>query len=154
MNTNKWIWLDMDGTFVNFYGVENWLDYLIKKDPTPYRIAEPIYNMAELIEVLLELKENGYNVGVISWLSKTPNVGFDKKVIKAKMDWLERNLIADILDEIIITSYGKVKSATCEKYGYGVLCDDEEQNRNAWKNGATIDANKNLIKELKKLLTY
>lgn len=27
------IWFDMDGTIADFYGVENWLDYLLDEDP-------------------------------------------------------------------------------------------------------------------------
>ena len=27
---NKWLWLDMDGTFADLYGVNGWLDDLVK----------------------------------------------------------------------------------------------------------------------------
>lgn len=29
------IWLDCDGTWIDLYGVENWLDMLQAYDPTP-----------------------------------------------------------------------------------------------------------------------
>ena len=35
METKGTIYFDMDGTLANFYGVENWLDYLENEDTTP-----------------------------------------------------------------------------------------------------------------------
>ena len=40
----KTINFDMDGTFVDLYGVKNWLDYLINEDITPYKTAKPLVN--------------------------------------------------------------------------------------------------------------
>ena len=58
-----------------------------------------------------------------------------------------------VLDKVLIVPYGQCKADTCRQFcGYGVLADDEEQNRNAWNLGDTIDANKNLLEELAKLL--
>ena len=37
--------LDMDGTITNLYGVQNWLDYLIAEDVTPYAIAKPLLRL-------------------------------------------------------------------------------------------------------------
>ena len=44
----KMICFDMDGTLADLYGVQDWLDYLIEEDETPYLIAEPMCNMCEL----------------------------------------------------------------------------------------------------------
>ena len=33
---------DMDGTFVDLYGVENWLDDLTNSRTRPYEIAKPL----------------------------------------------------------------------------------------------------------------
>ena len=52
----KAIYFDMDGTIANLYGVNNWLDMIIAKDETPYRIAEPMVRMNVLARVLKELK--------------------------------------------------------------------------------------------------
>lgn len=152
MMNNNWIWLDMDGTFADLYGVDNWLEYLVALDTTPYEVAKPLYDMVDLLEVLMELKVIGYNIGIISWLSKNPDVEYGKKVAYAKKEWLSKYGMDLILDKILITPYGKRKADTCSKYGYGVLVDDEEPNRNEWYLGDTINANKNIIKELKKLL--
>ena len=97
MNKNKgWIWLDCDGTFVDLYGVENWLDDLLAFNVRPYAIAKPMYNISELIEILTELKLKGYNIGIISWLSKSPNIDYGTRVAKTKKDWLSRHGFDDI----------------------------------------------------------
>jgi hypothetical protein len=149
---NEWIWLDMDGTFVDFYGVDGWLEYLMKHDVTPYKVAKPLYNVFELLEVLFELKVKGYNIGVISWSSKDRNIDFDEVVEKAKREWLINKCFDLVLDKIIVTQYGVTKADTCRKYGKGILVDDEKQNRDAWDLGATINATENIIVELRKLV--
>ena len=152
MRDNKWIWLDMDGTFVDLYGIEDWLDDLVNLRTRPYAKAKPIYNMIDLILLLVELKQRGWKIGVVSWLSKNPNEEYGKRVITTKKDWLFSWGIDSVLDKVLIVPYGQCKADTCRKFGYGILADDEEQNRNAWDLGNTIDANKNLLEELAKLL--
>ena len=34
------IYFDMDGTIANLYGVDGWLDMIINRDATPYKVAE------------------------------------------------------------------------------------------------------------------
>ena len=60
MKINEWIWLDMDGTIADLYGVEGWLDDLIAFRTRPYEQAKDLYNTLDLLEVLLELKAKGY----------------------------------------------------------------------------------------------
>lgn len=150
--TDKWIWLDMDGTIADLSSVDGWLEDLIAHNTRPYAKAKDLYNALDLLEVLVELKLKGYKLGVISWGSKENNAEYDKAVEKVKREWLANRLLDSILDKIIVTPYGVRKADTCRKFGYGILADDEEQNRNAWDLGETIDANKNLLKELAKLL--
>ena len=66
----KTIYFDMDGTFVNLYGVEDWLDMLINEDTKPYAIAKPLFRMCEFARIIHKLQINGYRIGIISWLSK------------------------------------------------------------------------------------
>lgn len=149
---DNWIWFDMDGTIADLYGVDGWLDDLIAHNTRPYAQAKDLYNVLDLLEILLELKECGYKLGVISWCSKDNNLNYNREVIKTKKEWLAERLLDTLLDEILITSYGVCKADTCKNYGNGILVDDEEQNRNAWYLGETINANLNIINELKKLL--
>ena len=151
MRDNKWIWFDMDGTIADLYGVDGWLEDLIAHDTRPYAEAKDLYNVFDLLEVMIELKMKGYKLGVISWGSKENNREYDKAVEIVKKAWLYDRMMDTILDEIIVTPYGVRKADTCKKFGYGILVDDEEQNRNAWDLGNTIDATKNIIKALWKL---
>lgn len=144
----KWIWLDMDGTIADLYSVNGWLEDLLAHNTRPYAQAKSIYNDVDLLEVLLELKQNGYKLGVISWGSKENNADYDKMVAETKKEWLADRLLDVVLDKIIVTPYGVCKADTCRKYGVGILVDDEEQNRNAWDLGMTINATDNILKAL------
>jgi hypothetical protein len=147
---NKWIWLDMDGTIADFYSVNGWLDDLIAKSTRPYEKADSIYDI-DIILVLAELKAKGYNIGVISWGSKNSTDEFLNRVTRAKKEWLYSHLFDLVLDKIIVTHYGVSKSETCKKYGYGILVDDEQQNRDSWELGDTINANEDILEILKNL---
>lgn len=137
---------DLDGTLANLYGVENWLEYLINEDTTPYAVAKPLLNMSLLARYLNKLQKNGYEICVISWLSRNGSEDYNNAVAEVKMDWLRKHLASVAFDEIHIVKYGTPKYTL----GNGILFDDEEPNRNAW-NGTAFDE-KNILAELKKLL--
>lgn len=128
----KAIYFDMDGTIANLYGVDNWLDYLIKYDSTPYEIAKPMLNMSVLARILNRLQRKGYIIGIISWLSKTSTPEYGEKVRRAKINWLKKHLKSVKFDSIQIVDYGTPKYTL----GKGILFDDEIENRNAWGEGA------------------
>jgi hypothetical protein len=128
----KKIWLDMDGTIADLYGVEGWLNMLIDQDPTPYRMAEPMLNMSALARLLHKAQRLGYEVGIISWLSKTATAEYDLAVTQAKVEWLELHLPSVEWNEIKIVAYGTPKHELCK----GMLFDDEEHNRREWGIGA------------------
>ena len=128
----KAIYFDMDGTIANLYGVDNWLDYLIKYDSTPYEIAKPMLNMSVLARILNRLQREGYIIGIISWLSKTSTPEYGEKVRQAKINWLKKHLKSVKFDSIQIVDYGIPKYTL----GKGILFDDEIENRNAWGEGA------------------
>ena len=79
---------DMDGTIADLYGVENWLEMLIAEDTTPYAEAEPLLRLCSLARVLNRLQRNGYNLAVISWLSKSGTEEYNEAVTAVKMAWL------------------------------------------------------------------
>lgn len=128
----KKIWLDMDGTIANLYAVEGWLPMLRASDPTPYRQAEPMWNMSSLARLLHKAQRLGYEVGIISWLSKESNQEYDNLVTVAKIEWLEMHLPSVVFNEVKIVAYGTPKHSICS----GILFDDEEHNRNMWGVGA------------------
>ena len=145
---DKWIWLDMDGTFVDLYGVKNWLADLQSLNTRPYEIARPLVNTWSLLGVLLWAKENGYNIGVISWLSRNPSVDYGERVTKAKLDWLKKHDLDFILEEVLTVPYGVNKSDVCKKYGYGILFEDEKPNRESWKCGKAVNPCEDLVKAI------
>jgi len=148
---NKTLVFDMDGTIANLYGVENWLEDLRSFNPRPYIIAKPMYDMDLLNYLLNELKNDGWKIVVTSWLSKETTRAYDKEVRKAKREWLERYNFP--VDEIHLVKYGTTKANCTRKLGgYQILVDDNEQVRNGWNLGSTINANNDIITELAMLL--
>ena len=65
---------DMDGTIADFYNVDGWLDCLMAEDTRPYTEARPFYDMFAMMEVLNELKNDGWRVVVTTWLAKDANL--------------------------------------------------------------------------------
>ena len=122
---------DMDGTIADLYGVKNWLDYLLNEDPTPYAQAEPLLRLCALARRLNTLQKAGYEIAIISWLSKCGSSQYDREVTEAKMAWLSQHLPSVRWDRITIVPYGTPKQNFC-KTPLDILFDDEEPNRKAW----------------------
>ena len=64
------IYFDMDGTIADLYSVDDWLDKLRDENATPYIEAGTLLNMARLARLLNQLQDDGYTIGIISWLSR------------------------------------------------------------------------------------
>ena len=122
---------DMDGTIADLYGVENWLEYLLAEDTTPYAVATPLVRLATLARRLNTLQRNGYEIAVISWLSKSGSDEYNAKVTEVILDWLKKHLPSVAWDRITIVPYGTPKQNFCNN-PLDVLFDDEERNRENW----------------------
>jgi hypothetical protein len=136
-NTNemmKTIYFDMDGTIADLFSVENWLPMLKSFDPTPYEKARVMHNMSYLARLLNVLRQNGYKVGIISWLSMDSTIEYDNAVTKAKIDWLELHLASVEFDEIHIVPYGTPKEQFSS--GADILFDDTVSVRENWNGEA------------------
>lgn len=144
----KTINFDMDGTFVNLYGVENWLECLANEDATPYEIAKPLFNMSLFARYLNKLQQNGWEIAIVTWLSQNATNEYSKKVAKAKLEWLKKHLPSVEWDRITILDYGTPKQICCD-YESDILFDDEENNRKNW-NGVVFNVD-NIIEVLKTL---
>ena len=142
------IFFDMDGTIADLYGVENWLDYLIEKNPLPYEIAKPLVRLSTLARYLNKLQAQGFRIGIISWLSKDSNNIYDEMVTYTKIKWLEKHLASVQFNEIHIVDYGTPKELFSN--GNDILFDDEENNRDNWI-GTAYDVD-NIIDTLKSLM--
>ena len=148
-NLEKKIYFDCDGTFVDLYGVENWLDYLINSNPYPYIVAKPLVNLSYMARLIHKAQKEGYKVGIISWLSKNSTKEYDELVTIAKLEWLKKHLPSVEFNEIHIVKHGISKASL----GKGILFDDEQENRNEWNelSGKAYDV-KNMLQVLKGIL--
>lgn len=147
----KTLVFDLDGTVVNFYGVSNWLEDIRNGNPRPYIVAEPLYDMETLREILNLLKLQGWTIAVTSWLAKGSDKEFDELTRIAKREWLARYDFP--FDEIHLVKYGTTKAnCTRKNKGYQILIDDNEQVRKGWNLGNTINANENILEKLVDLL--
>lgn len=139
------IWFDMDGTLVDFYGVESWLEKIRTHDVSPYRDAKPLLNMQALARILNRLIRNGHEVNIVSWLSKEPHKEFDKMVTEAKKKWLKTHLASVKFTHIDIIAHGVPKNEGRE----GILFDDEELNRKTWgENAYNVNDIINILKAI------
>lgn len=125
------IYFDMDGTIANLYGVENWLEYLESADPYPYKAAEPMCDLRQLARTLNKLQKLGYEIGIVSWLSKNSTPAYDEAVRRAKRRWLAEHLTSVDWDELHFVKYGTPKQFVVRDRE-GILFDDEARNREAW----------------------
>lgn len=148
----KMICFDMDGTIADLYAVPNWLDKLRAEDASPYAEAAPMWDMKALREVLLKLIDKGYEICIISWLSKDSTEEYKTAVRKAKREWLEKyNFPAGKCHFI---AYGRTKADCIRRVADApaVLIDDNKKVRDGWHLGESIDPTRvNLLEVLSAL---
>lgn len=126
------IYFDMDGTIADLYGVDNWLPKLRAEDTTPYTDAEPMVDVEEFQLTVADLQNRGIKFGVISWTSKGGSKTYNKKVVKAKKEWLADTFPKIQFDEMHFVKYGTRKDYVAkEKFGF--LFDDDERVRKDWQ---------------------
>ena len=139
--TIKMICFDMDGTIADLYSVENWLPMLRAFDPTPYEIAEPMWNMAELANLLHQAQAIGIEIRIITWLSKDTNTEYDRAVREAKRNWLTAQGFP--FDHFHGVQYGATKADSIRRYlaenETAILFDDNAKVRSGWHMGEAID---------------
>lgn len=121
----KTIWLDMDGTFYNLYGIENWLEELETESKDIFTKGSPLYNIDTLKKVLQEVGKN-YNLGIISWTPKECRKTYAGNSAKQKRKWLKKIGLIEIFSEIKIVEYGKDKYNLMREND--ILIDDDKRN--------------------------
>ncbi len=149
----KMICFDMDGTLANLYAVDGWLEKLRNEDPSPYLLAPPMWDMAKLKEILIALHREGWEIRIISWLSKVTSDNYKRLVREAKRAWLETyNFPAD---KVHLVQYGTTKADCVRRWANpAILVDDDSKVRAGWTLGDTIDPNDgDLLEKLQNLLT-
>jgi hypothetical protein len=151
----KMICFDMDGTIADLYGVQGWLEMVENENPKPYEIARPMWDMAELNEVLKMLQMNGIEIRVVTWLAKNSTEDYKEKTRQAKLEWLEKQGFP--FNKFHGIAYGTTKANCVRKYldlnEQAILIDDNAKIRQGWNWGTTIDpTTENIIDTLKALL--
>lgn len=144
----KAIYFDMDGTIYDLYGVDGWLEMLRTEDTRAYACGSALYDMDELNAVLAQFVALGITIGVITWTAMNGSTKYNKAVRAVKKAWIEENM--PCVSEFHCVQYGTTKKSSA-KIKDAVLVDDNAKVRAGWT-GATIDANKDIIQELKALL--
>lgn len=155
MKTLKMICFDMDGTIADLYGVPGWLEMLRAYDSTPYEIAPPMWDMAELARLLTQAQTGGIEIRIITWLSKESTAEYDKAVREAKREWLVNQGFP--FDHFHGVAYGATKADSIRRYlaedETAILIDDNFKVRNGWHMGDTIDPTAcDLLEVLRNLL--
>lgn len=144
----KAIYFDMDGTIADLYNVDGWLGMLQAEDTTPYEQAAPMYDMAQLDQLMREFINLGFTIGVISWAAMNGSKEYNRATRAAKKMWIEQNL--PCVSEFHVVKYGTPKHQV-RNIKNSILVDDNAEVRAAWR-GMTVDANKNILIELQNLL--
>ena len=92
-------------------------------------------NMSQLARLLNKVQQLGYQLGIISWLSKCPTPEYDEAVTEAKKAWLGQHLASVSWDKVIIVKHG-VPKELFKQTEDDILFDDEAPNRENWHGDA------------------
>lgn len=82
--------------------------------------------MNSLARRLNALQRKGYEIVIISWLSKCGSDDYNARVTEAKLNWLHKHLHSVAFDEINIVKYGTSKAQFATSSS-DILFDDEEK---------------------------
>lgn len=148
------VW-DMDGTVADLYGVEGWLEMLRAENPLPYEIAEPIWDMERLVNVIRALQDFGIEQRIVTWLSMDSSEEYKTETRRAKREWLEQFDFP--YDHFHGVQYGATKADSVRKFladdETAILIDDSAKVRKGWHLGKTVDPTEiNVIDFLETLL--
>ena len=148
------VW-DMDGTVADLYGVEGWLEMLRAENPLPYEIAEPIWDMERLVNVIRALQDFGIEQRIVTWLSMNSSEEYKTETRRAKREWLEQFDFP--YDHFHGVQFGSTKADSVRKFladdETAILIDDSAKVRNGWHLGETVDPTEiNVIDFLETLL--
>ena len=125
------LYFDMDGTIADLYGVNNWLEFLLKSDTKPYKCAKGL-NLKSVARAMNKAIKKGYEIGIITWLPKGAHADYCEEVARAKIEWVRKHLKSVTIkaENFHILRYGSPKELRAQKGDF--LFDDEITNRENW----------------------
>ena len=151
----KTIYLDMDGTFVDLYSQEKWLEKLHAQNRRVYVDAPSMYNVFMLKRLMKELKKQGWRLEIISWGARHSSAAYLESTKRQKINWLRYYGLKELFDKIHIIPYGTNKTDYMQNKG--LLIDDSpevvKQVKNTGKH-AIITKNYNLLQIFWTILKY
>lgn len=151
----KNIYFDMDGTIADLYGEKNWLDSLMNEKKGLFYNLPVMHDKQELITVINDLIDNGYNVSVITWMPKNVSDKYIEIVADEKRKWIAKHF--PMIKDIYCLGYGVPKQkAEYKKSKLDILVDDNEEVLKLWETPIQrkiIKADNNLIFKLQNLLS-
>lgn len=134
------VW-DMDGTIADLYGVDGWLEMLRAENPLPYEMAEPMWDMERLADIIRGLQAFGIEQRIVSWLSMGSSEQYKTEVRRTKREWLDEFDFP--YDHFHGVQYGATKADSVRKYlaedETAILIDDSFKVREGWHLGETVD---------------
>jgi len=130
------IYMDMDGTLLDLYGVGGWWEMLRREDATPYQLAPALIDPDKLYKAMRAMRAIGITFGIISWSAKDATPAYKKAIRREKIASLKKLGIYGLLDEVHVVAYGTPKCKVAREKG-GYLIDDEPQ---CWASDRLISA--------------
>lgn len=125
----KIVYLDMDGTIADLYGIENWLYRLRHEDATIFLECKPMITENELLR---RFPTEEYEIRIMSMTPKGASANYCLNVAKQKDAWLDKYFPS--ITKRIYRAYGHNKNL--RNSINAILIDDSEPIRNSWRGTA------------------
>lgn len=120
------VYLDMDGTIADLYGIENWLRRLRSEDETIFLECEPLITEEALLK---KFPIEKYEIRILSMTPLNASPSYCLNVARQKDAWL--NKFFPSITKRIYRRYGHNKNL--RNSAKAILIDDSEKIRNSWK---------------------
>lgn len=121
----KIVYLDMDGTIADLYGIKNWLYRLRHEDQTIFLECKPMITETELLK---RFPTEDYEIRIMSMTPKGASANYCINVAKQKDAWLDKYFPS--ITKRIYRVYGHNKNL--RNSINAILIDDSETIRNSW----------------------
>ena len=120
------IYLDMDGTIADLYGIKNWLDNLINEVEGLFLNCEPLITEAELLKFF---PSETYELRICSMTPLNATEKYCQVVINEKNQWLDKHFPS--ITHRVYMEYGNDKNL--QNSVNHILIDDNETIRQTFK---------------------
>lgn len=123
------VYLDMDGTIADLYGIENWLPRLRNEDSKIFLECKPMITQETLFE---KFPQNQFEIKILSMTPKDASNEYCENVIGQKNAWL--NVHFPEITKRIYRKYGNNKNL--RNSAKAILIDDSKPIRESWRGTA------------------